>query len=99
MIDSKVIVQRVTQKINKYGRVESIFNDIYTLKGVMLPLENSISEAKEGLRPQIKYEFFYKGKIRDIQKFDKFIYGNLELYVVDILDYNKALDIKLSEEV
>ncbi len=99
MIEAKVIVQRATQQIDSCGRVESVFNDVCILKGVMLPLENDISKAKEGLREEIKYQFFYKGKSRDIKKYDKFIYKGIELYVVDLLDYGKALDIKLADEV
>lgn len=99
MNEKKAVIKKASQRINEYGSPKNDYDEIGTIKGVFLPNKDAIQQKEEGIRNVIEYEFFYKGKNRNIKKGDRLVIGNQELYVIDCLDYGKALQIQLSGEI
>lgn len=99
MNEKKAVIKKASQRIDEYGRAQNDYADIGTIKGVFLPNKDAIQQKDEGIHSVADYEFFYKGKNRNIKKGDRLVIDNKELYVIDCLDYGKALQIQLSGEI
>ncbi len=78
------------------GMPTTTWTDIEEVEGTLLPYGNKLALNEYGFTEDVKYRFFYKGSNSNLVRGNQLVYGNLELPIVYVADYGKAMDVLLN---
>lgn len=70
--------------------------NIEEIEGTLLPYGNELALNEYGFSEDVKYRFFYKGSNTNLVRGNRLVYGSLELPIVYVADYSKAMDVLLN---
>ncbi len=92
----KVTIQSRTVTYDSEGVGSTTWTDVVSLEGTLLPYGNELALKEYGFREDVKYRFFYKGTNSNLVRGNRLVYGSLELPIVYVANYQKAMDVLLN---
>jgi len=95
-LKTKVTIQSKIVTYDSEGIASETWTNIQSLEGTMLPYGNKLALQEYGYIEQVKFRFFYKGSNANLVVGNRLIYGSLELPIVYVADYKKAMDVLLN---
>jgi len=91
MITQKVTIATPTESKDAEGIVSRSYADVETLDVAIFPTGNDIARRMYGFSENVAYEMVYKGKSSNFKIGNIVKYNNLELPIVYVADYSKAV--------
>jgi hypothetical protein len=95
-LKTKVTIQSKTVTYDGEGIPSETWANVQSLEGTMLPFGNKLALQEYGYTQDVKYRFFYKGSNANLVVGNRLVYGSLELPIVYVADYKKAMDVLLN---
>ena len=93
---TKITIQTPVNTSDIEGIVTQTWEDVATLKGIILPYGNELALKEYGYKEDVKYRFFHKRKRpASLLTGNRFKYQDLLLPIVYVADYGKAQDVLL----
>jgi hypothetical protein len=91
-----VMIQSKSVTYDAEGMPTTVWSDVQNVEGTLLPFGNKLALQEYGFTEDVKYRFFYKGSNANLIVGNRIIYGSLELPIVYVADYSKAMDVLLN---
>jgi len=92
----KVTIQSRTVTYDGEGMPVTTWANIEDIEGTLLPFGNKLALQEYGFTEDVKYRFFYKGSNSNLVRGNQLVYGSLDLPIVYVADYGKAMDVLLN---
>ena len=92
----KVTIQSRTVTYDGEGMPTTTWTTIDELEGTLLPFGNRLALHEYGFTEDVKYRFFYKGSNSNLVRGNRLVSGSLNLPIVYVADYSKAMDVLLN---
>ena len=92
----KVTIQSRTVTYDGEGVPTTTWTQVDELEGTLLPFGNRLALMEYGFAEDVKYRFFFKGSNANLFVGNRIVYGSLELPIVYVADYKKAVDVLLN---
>jgi len=92
----KVTIQSRTVTYDGEGMPTTTWTQVDELEGTLLPFGNRLALMEYGFAEDVKYRFFFKGSNANLFVGNRIVYGSLELPIVYVADYKKAVDVLLN---
>lgn len=92
----KVTIQTPSTSSDSEAIVSQSWTTVAEIEGVVLPYGNERALREFGFSEDVKYRFFFKGQHPELKVGNRILYKGLELPIVYVANYGKALDVLLN---
>jgi len=95
-LKTRVSIQEKTVTYDNEGMPVTTWSTIEELEGTLLPYGNKLALQDYGFSEEVKFRFFFKGNNANLKVGNRLLYGTIELPIVYVADYRKAMDVLLN---